>query len=110
VFLLIVCSIKTVTSQRENRKLFLDIVFLPKPFNASGSIYKLLLAGKERVAGRTNLSFDVLYCGTSFDRVPAGAGDRCHFVLRVNFVSHFILQKLSNSLLGVKPLKFRLKD
>jgi len=28
-----------------------DIVFLPEPFNASGGVYKFLLAGEERVAG-----------------------------------------------------------
>jgi hypothetical protein len=70
-------------------RLFFDIVFLPKPFNASRCVYKFLLAGKEGMAGRTYFNLDVLGCGTCFDHVSTGAGNFSHFVLGVNSVSHF---------------------
>ena len=44
-------AVYDVSPKVECRKLFLDIVFLPEPFNASGGVNKFLLAGEEGVAG-----------------------------------------------------------
>jgi len=66
----------------------LYVIFLPKPFNPPRRINKLLLAGKEGVAGRANFYLYILGGGAGFDNITARAGDFCHFVLGMNSVSH----------------------
>lgn len=41
---------------------FLDVIPFLEAVNSSCSINKFLLAGKERVTGRTNFNVDVLCC------------------------------------------------
>jgi hypothetical protein len=88
------CEFLYIISGTASLVLFLDIVLFPEPFDASGGVYEFLLAGEEGVAGRADLNFDVLCCGTGFYNVPAGAGDLGHFVLGMNSFFHLILQKI----------------
>lgn len=46
--------------RKENLICFFDSVTLVEPVDSSGSVYKLLLSGIERMAGRTDFNLNVL--------------------------------------------------
>ena len=59
--------------------------------HAAGGIDQFLLAGKERVASRTNLDVQIsLARRTSFKSLAAGAGHGYLFIFRVYSGFHFI--------------------
>ena len=67
---------------------FFDVVFSAEPLNASGGVYQLLLACKERMAGGTNFNFHVLDGGTRLNHITAGAGNLRYVVFRMNLILH----------------------
>ena len=63
-----------------------------KPIDATRSIDQLLLAGKERMAGRTNFHVQVVFArGSSLKGLAAGAGNCNFFIFRMNSGFHFLL-------------------
>jgi hypothetical protein len=72
--------------------LFFGVFFL-EALDAPGGIDKLLLAGKERVACRTDLQADFLLRGTGFELVPTGATHLHFMVLGMYFLLHIALTK-----------------
>jgi hypothetical protein len=68
-------------------------VLLLEALDAPGGINKLLLAGEERVACRTDLQADFLFRRTGFELVPAGATHLHFMVLRMYILLHVALAK-----------------
>ena len=63
--------------------------------HATGSIDQLLLAGKERMAGRANLDVQIaLTRRTGLESLATGAGDSYLVIFRVNSRLHFISRLL----------------
>jgi hypothetical protein len=81
-------SLRTLCEVFWKKPLLFNVVFLPEPLNPSGSVYQLLFAGKERVAGGTNFNLDVLDRGTGFDDVPAGTAYFGHLIFGMNLLFH----------------------
>jgi hypothetical protein len=64
-------------------------VFLSEPFDATGRIHQLLLAGKKRMAIGANFHAYILFGGTRLDGVAAGALDSCLVIIRMDICFHF---------------------
>ena len=70
---------------------FLAVPFV-KAIHASGGVYQLLLAGKERVASGADFDVQVaLFRGTGLERLAAGAGNCDLDVFRMNSWFHYFL-------------------
>ncbi len=69
-------------------KLLIQIETLLESVNASAGIYKLLLAGKERMALGANFHLDILLGRLCFDYVTAVAGNGCLEQCRMDVLSH----------------------
>ncbi len=63
-------------------------VALLEPLDATGSVDKLLLAGKKRVACRTDLCIDLRFCRTGLKGVAAETFHGYIGVFRVDSFSH----------------------
>ena len=70
------------------RRLVLDGVLPAEPLNAACRVNQLLFAGEKRMARRTNFDVKVLGRGTGLDHIPAGTGDLCRLIFRVNLTLH----------------------
>jgi hypothetical protein len=56
--------------------------------NTSAGIYKLLLAGVERMALGANFHLDILLCRLCFDYIAAVAGNSCFVQCRMDVLFH----------------------
>jgi hypothetical protein len=66
-----------------------------EPIHAAGRIDQFLLAGKERMAGRTNFDMQIAFaCRTGFEGLATGAGNGYLAIFRVNSRLHFISRLL----------------
>ena len=74
--------------RRRNHLLGLLRVFLVEPLDSTCRVHKFLLTRKERVALRADFTLEITDRRSSLERVPANAGNRCMFVLRMNAVFH----------------------
>jgi hypothetical protein len=63
-----------------------------KSIDAARSVDQLLLTGKERMAGRTNLHVQIVFAGgTGLKGLAAGAGNCDFLIFRMNSGFHFLL-------------------
>mgnify|MGYP004576137819 CR=1 FL=1 len=83
-------------------RLLVQIKSLLKAVNASASIYKLLLTGKERMALGTNLDRDILLRRRRFINRAASTTDRRRYVLRMDSFLHSYFTSFRISLTVMK--------
>lgn len=65
-------------------------VFFLETIDAAARINEFLFAGEERMTVRANFHTQVLFDGTSLERIATGARYRRHVVFRMNSLLHFI--------------------
>ena len=82
-------AIDKIPSKHDDMVL-LHAVTLFESFNPSGSVNKLLLAGKERMALGANFHLQLLLGGTSLKRLTAYATDDCLAILGMDFLFHAV--------------------
>jgi len=69
--------------------------------NAPCRINQLLLAGKKRMAGRTNFHVQIVFArGTSLKGLAASAGNCNFLIFRMNSGFHFLITLYSRQYLG----------
>jgi hypothetical protein len=76
-------------------------VLFHKPVYPARGIYKLLLAGKQRVTFRADIYPDTRLCGAGVYHFSAGADNRTILVFGVDLVFHFSLSLNEQTTYGV---------
>jgi len=76
--------------RRSSLRGFLLAVTPVEAIYAAGRVDQLLLAGKERMAGRANFNVQIAFARRArFESLATGAGYRYFFIFRVNSRFHF---------------------
>ena len=78
---------------RSNRRRYrrisgFDPVLLVEPFDPSGCIHQLLLAGEERMTTGADFDLHIPPGGVGFERVAAGTIDLGRLIVRMNALFH----------------------
>ena len=67
-----------------------QIIFAFKTIDTAACVDEFLLAGKERMAFRTNFNAEILFHRPSFKRIAAGTGYPGDFIIRMDSCFHLI--------------------